>query len=200
MKILAFSDLHLSNLAARNLLDAASDADLILGVGDYAHRRDGLVDYVAPFADWGTRAVFVPGNNETETELRAAFTGSDVTILHGETATIGGLTIAGIGAAIPPPPAIPWRSFDLTEDEARSMLTPITGADILISHSPPKGVADQHSELGSLGSHAVLEAVTRLAPKWVLCGHIHDAWGARGQIGASKVMNLGPTPNWITLN
>ncbi|MHA6266049.1 metallophosphoesterase family protein [Aliiroseovarius sp. CAU 1755] len=200
MKILAFSDLHLSTLAAKNLLKAAEDADLILGLGDYAHQRKGLAEFVAPFANWGARAVFVPGNNETDTELRAAFAGSDVTILHGETITIDDVTIAGIGGAIPPPPSIPWQSFDLTENEAHAMLSPIEHADILISHSPPNGVADQHSEFGALGSYAVLDAAKRLSPKWLLCGHIHDAWGARGHIGTTQVWNLGPTPNWISLS
>ncbi|MCI2395421.1 metallophosphoesterase [Aliiroseovarius sediminis] len=200
MKILAFSDLHLSKPAAGELLEAAKDADLILGVGDYAHQRKDLARYVAPFADWGARAVFVPGNNESEAELRAALAGSDVTILHGEAIVIDGVTIAGIGAAIPPPPAIPWASFDLTEDAARAMLSPIEHADILVSHSPPNGVADRHEELGPLGSYAVLDAAKRLSPKWLLCGHIHDAWGARGQIGTTQVLNLGPTPNWITLD
>ncbi|MCK0139744.1 metallophosphoesterase [Aliiroseovarius sp. F47248L] len=199
MNILAFSDLHLSQPAADRLLEAAKDADLILGVGDFASRCEGLVDYIAQFAGWGRRAVFVPGNNETETELRAALADSDITVLHGDSATIGNVTIVGIGAAIPPLPALPWQSFDLTENEAVEKLSSIKHADILISHSPPKGIADQHTELGSLGSQAVLDAAKRLSPKWLLCGHIHDAWGTRGQIGATQVLNLGPTPNWITL-
>ncbi|MCK8483439.1 metallophosphoesterase [Aliiroseovarius sp. S2029] len=199
MKILAFSDLHLSKVAARKLLDAARHADLILGVGDYAHRREGLADFLAPFTTLGVPTVMVPGNNETEGELRAAVAGTDVIVLHGETIVIDGLTIAGIGAAIPPPPAIPWTSFDLTEGEAQAMLADIDRADILISHSPPKGIADQHGELGSLGSQAVLDAARRLSPQWLLCGHIHDAWGETGLIGDTQVLNLGPTPNWITL-
>ncbi len=199
MKILAFSDLHLSKVAARKLLDAAPQADLILGVGDYAHRREGLADFLAPFTTLGVPTVMVPGNNETEGELRAAVAGTDVTVLHGETIVIDGLTIAGIGAAIPPPPAIPWTSFDLTEDQAQAMLADIDRADILISHSPPKGIADRHGDLGSLGSQAVLDAARRLSPQWLLCGHIHDAWGETGLIGDTQVLNLGPTPNWITL-
>ncbi len=200
MKVLAFSDLHLSKVAARKLIDAATTADLVLGVGDYAHRREGLAEFLAPFTTLGVPTVMVPGNNETEDELRAAVAGTAVTVLHGETIVIDGITIAGIGAAVPPPPAIPWNSFDLTEDAARAMLASIERADILISHSPPKGVADHHNALGSLGSQAVLDAARRLSPRWLLCGHIHDAWGETGRIGDTQVMNLGPTPNWITLN
>lgn len=200
MKILAFSDLHLSQVAARNLLDAAPQADLVLGVGDYAHQREGLAAFLAPFTTLGVPTVFVPGNNETDAELRSALAGTDVIVLHGNSVVIDGVTISGIGAAIPPPPAIPWQSFDLTEDQAQAMLSNIDCADILVSHSPPKGIADHHDQLGALGSNAVLDAAKRLSPKWLLCGHIHDAWGALGQIGDTQVWNLGPTPNWITLN
>lgn len=200
MRILAFSDLHLSQPAANILLHAAQDADLILGVGDFAQRRTGLQDYVAQFAPWGERAIFVAGNNESETELRHALTGSGITVLHGGAVTTKGVTIAGIGAAIPPLPPIPWHSFDLSETDAAALLSGVENADILISHSPPYGVADQHTTLGSLGSTAIRDAAVRLTPKWLLCGHIHDAWGDEGAIGPTRVLNLGPSPYWISLD
>ena len=140
------------------------------------------------------------GPNESDTELRAALSGTGIHTLHGESRTISGVKIAGIGAAIPPLPPLPWESFDLTEKKAEAILSPLAEADIILSHSPPKGVADVHHELGSLGSVAIRDATCRLSPKWLLCGHIHDAWGELGQIGPTQVLNLGPTPNWITLS
>ncbi|MCK0126302.1 metallophosphoesterase family protein [Gelidibacter sp. F2691] len=199
MRILAFSDLHLSQKAANTLLTAAKDADLILGVGDFAQRREGLTEYVTQFADWGARAVFTAGNNESDAELREAVAGTGIQVLHGECIEVDGVTIAGIGAAVPPLPPLSWQSYDLTETEAADLLAPIAHADILISHSPPNGVADHHKELGALGSTAIHDAAIRLAPKYLLCGHVHDAWGETGQIGETHVMNLGPVPNWITL-
>ncbi|MCK0140833.1 metallophosphoesterase [Aliiroseovarius sp. F20344] len=138
MKILAFSDPHLSQKAANTLLTAAKDADLILGVGDFAQRRGGLTEYVTQFADWGARAIFTSGNNESDAELRDAVSGTGIQVLHGECVEVDGVIIAGIGAAVPPLPPLPWQSYDLTEAEAADLLAPITHADILISHSPPK--------------------------------------------------------------
>lgn len=199
MRILAFSDLHLSQKAAKALLTAASDADLILGVGDFAQRRDGLAEFVAQFADWGARAIFTAGNNESDAELRNAVAGTGIQVLHGDSVEVDGVTIVGVGAAIPPLPPLPWQSYDLTEAETAELLAPVTHADILISHSPPKGIADHHKDLGALGSTAIRDAAMRLAPQYLLCGHIHDAWGETGRIGETQVMNLGPVPNWITL-
>lgn len=196
MRVLAFSDLHLDIAARDAILAAAEGADLVIGAGDFASRRQGLEPFVAAFAPIAGKALFVPGNNETAGELRGA---TAVPVLHGDTMEFGGLRIAGLGAAVPPLPPLPWGSFDLTEAEAAHLLSRIDGADILVSHSPPKGICDRHARLGPIGSEAVLAAARRIAPRYLLCGHIHDNWGARGRIGGTGVMNLGPGITWIEI-
>ncbi len=71
--------------------------------------------------------------------------------------------------------------------------------DILITHSPPKGVADVASTGQSFGSTAIRAAIEQVQPRYCLCGHIHDSWGVRGRIGRTEVINLGPAPVWIEL-
>ena len=77
------------------------------------------------------------------------------------------------------------------------MLAACAAADILILHSPPKGVADVTSAGQSVGSTAIRDAIKRIQPTYAFCGHIHDSWGTSGQIGATRVVNLGPTVNWF---
>ena len=72
-------------------------------------------------------------------------------------------------------------------------------ADILVLHSPPKGVADVTSGGQSVGSTAIFEAIERIQPRFAFCGHIHDSWGHTGQIGDTQVVNLGPRHNWFDL-
>ncbi|MCB2137533.1 MAG: serine/threonine protein phosphatase, partial [Rhodobacteraceae bacterium] len=177
-------------------LAAAGSADLIIGAGDFASRRTGLAAFVAPFDAVAAKSVFVAGNNETVDELRAE---TSVPVLHGQCVTIGGIRIAGLGAAVPPLPPLPWGSFDLTEAGAEVLLDEIEAADILICHSPPKGFCDRHGTLGPIGSTAVLRAAKRLAPRYLLCGHVHDDWGARGHIGGTEVANLGPEGAWFEI-
>lgn len=196
MKILAFSDLHLDENAARAILDAAPEADLILGAGDFAYQHQGLRNFMARLDPIAARMIVIPGNNETEANLRAA---TRACVLHGQAVTRGAVSVLGIGGAVPPPPVVPWKSFDLSEEHAAMRLAPFTACDVLLSHAPPFGVADTHATLGPLGSHAIRAAAERLQPRLLLCGHIHDAWGAEGQIGRTRVVNLGPGPNWFTL-
>lgn len=192
MKILAASDLHLNTDCRTAVLQQAPLADIVIIAGDFAQQREGLEEYMAPFEGIAAKAVFVAGNNETEDALCAA---TSATVLHGQTIKWQGRTIAGIGYAIPPLPQLPWGSVDLEEDEADAMLNQIAQADILISHSPPQGHCDYHVELGRhLGSEALTTAIERLKPALVLCGHVHDSWGARSQIGPSIIANVGPVP------
>ncbi|HQU69844.1 MAG TPA: metallophosphoesterase family protein [Albidovulum sp.] len=196
MRVLAFSDLHLDVAVRDAILAAADAADLVIGAGDFASRRAGLAPFMAAFAPVAAKAVFVAGNNETVDELRGA---TSVPVLHGETLDVGGIRIAGLGGSVPPLPHLTWGSFDLTEAEAGQLLAAIDGAEILVSHSPPKGVCDRHAQLGPIGSEAVLAAARRLTPQYLLCGHIHDDWDARGRIVKTEVMNLGPGVTWIEI-
>lgn len=195
MKILAFSDLHLARARAADLVAASAGADLVIGAGDFCNTRQGLDRAMAMLDGINCPFVAVPGNAESADELRAA-AGPGVTVLHGQKADVAGIGIFGIGYGIPVTPFGAW-SCDLTEAQAEALLDTCSSADIIVSHSPPKGVADVISSGLSIGSTALRAAISRISPKYVFCGHIHDSWGDSGMIGPSAVHNLGPTPNWF---
>lgn len=190
MKVVAASDLHLDPQCMAALLHAAEGADLVLLAGDLARRHEGLEGYVAALEALSGRLVGVPGNNETLAAMRACFPG---TVLHGAATRIGGLTIAGLGGGVPALDGMPFDSWALTEDEAGALRGPVRRADILMTHSPPRGIGDV---LGgrSAGSTAIRHAVERLRPSHHFFGHVHSSWGARGRIGSTLCANLGPVP------
>jgi Icc-related predicted phosphoesterase len=141
--------------------------------------------------------VMVPGNCESEAELRrAAPEGAQV--LHGSGCEIGGVRFFGLGYGVPVTPFGDW-SCDLTEEQAEALLAPCEGTDVLVLHSPPKGVADQTSAGQSVGSVAIRDAIGRIKPELAVCGHIHDCWGQEGRIGETRVVNLGPSVNWFEI-
>ncbi|GGD37598.1 metallophosphoesterase family protein [Sinisalibacter lacisalsi] len=197
MRILAFSDLHMARARAADLVAASREADLVIGAGDFGNMRRGVGAAMAMLAGIEAPLVMVPGNNESEEELRAAAP-EGAHVLHGAGIGIGGLRIFGLGGGVPVTPFGPW-SWDLTEDEAAALLAGSEGADIIVSHSPPKGIADRTSSGLSVGSTAVRDAVDRVQPRLLLCGHIHDCWGEEARRGATRIVNLGPTVNWFEL-
>jgi Icc-related predicted phosphoesterase len=197
VRILAFSDLHLSRLHAEALVEASDTADLVIGAGDFCSARRGLDEAMALIAGIGAPMVVVPGNAESADELRAAARDGTV-VLHGEAAEIGGVRLFGLGYGVPVTPFGAW-SCDLTEAAAADLLAGCDAADILVTHSPPKGIADLTSSGQSVGSTAVRAAVERIRPELALCGHIHDSWGVEGTIGPTRVVNLGPSGHWFEL-
>ena len=197
MRILAFSDLHLARARAEEIVAASRVADLVIGAGDFCNMRKGIADAMALLDGIEAPLVMVPGNNESLEELRMAAPES-ATVLHGDSVTMDGVTLFGIGGGVPVTPFGAW-SWDLTENEAAELLETAGGADVIISHSPPKGIADRTSTGLSVGSTAVHAAAERVQPKLLLCGHIHDCWGEEGEIGQTRVKNLGPTVNWFEI-
>jgi uncharacterized protein len=195
-RILAFSDMHLSRRCAAAICAAAPEADLVIGAGDFCTQRRGLDAAMALLGPVLQKAVLVPGNAESADELRAA--AGPATVLHGQSAELAGLTIFGLGYAVPRTPFGSW-SCDLDEDEADAMLGAMERADVLVVHSPPKGVADRTSAGAAVGSAAVRAAIERVQPRLAVCGHIHDSWGRTGLIGATHVRNLGPGVTWFDL-
>jgi len=191
MRLLAFSDLHVDIDQAERLADASADADVVVGVGDFASVHSGLEETIGALSSVSKPAVLVPGNNETEDALRDACEDwESAVVLHGQRADIDGIAFFGLGAGVP---VTPWDwSFDLTEEEAAQMLAECPEGCVLVVHSPPRGHVDTSSSGEHLGSAAVLEAIERKEPRVALCGHIHEAWGSRSQIGPTEVINLGP--------
>lgn len=191
MRLLAFSDLHRDLEAARSLAARSGDFDVVIAAGDFASMHEGLAETIEALAAIETPTILVPGNNETDDALREATSGWEAaTVLHGESVEIAGTTFFGLGAGVP---TTPWEwSFDLSDEEAEEMLEPCPEGAVLVVHSPPQGHCDRSSGGDHLGSHAILDTIARRRPPLAVCGHIHEAWGERSQVGPTEIANLGP--------
>jgi multisite-specific tRNA:(cytosine-C5)-methyltransferase len=53
------------------------------------------------------------------------------------------------------------------------------GTDIVITHSPPRGILDMTDSRHRAGSASLFAAVASARPKLHCFGHIHEGWGAR---------------------
>ena len=198
MQLLAFSDLHRDREAARSLVKRAAAADVLVGAGDFAVMRNGLDDVIEILREVDKPVVLVPGNGESDAELREACAGwPSALVLHGEVVTLEGIPFYGIGGGIPVTPFGEW-SFDLSDDEAAEMLAECPEGGVLVSHSPPHGHVDEAGGR-QLGSYAVLETIERVSPRLVVCGHIHGCWGQRSTIGETLVLNAGPDGQLLEL-
>jgi len=192
MNLVLFSDLHTDVSAAKRIVELSREADVVIGAGDFANARSGISVCIRVLQTIRIPSVLVPGNNESFEELLAACANwPSARVLHGSGVEVDGVSFFGIGGGIPVTPFGDW-SYDFSENDAARMLRDCSAGPILVSHSPPKGAVDQSSSGKSLGSIAVRDAVIRLQPRLVVCGHIHASAGQRAQIGNTPIINAGP--------
>jgi Icc-related predicted phosphoesterase len=199
MRILAFSDLHRDRDAARAIVDASREADVVVGAGDFATKGIGLRDTTDLLRAVAVPTVLVAGNHDDLGELRDACRGrADIHVLHGEAAIIGAIPFFGLGFEIPAGRDEPWNQR-LDERDAAKLLIACPQGAVLVTHSPPLGSADVQRNGAHEGSRAIRDAVISTNVRLHLCGHIHHAWGTSGKIVECPVHNLGPTVNWFTV-
>lgn len=192
-QLLLFSDVHTDRDACRRLVDQASDVDIVVGAGDFCGMRRGLDATIDVLSAIQTPTVIVPGNSETEDELRAACAGwPSAHVLHGDAIELQGLSFFGIGGGIPVTPFGAW-SVDFTEAEAEQLLAGCPDNAVLVSHSPPQGLVDRDSSGQHLGSTAIRRAIEQRSPRLTVCGHIHGSWGEQAQLGGTPIINAGPS-------
>lgn len=197
MKLLAFSDVHRDLKQARQLVEMADTAEVVIAAGDFASVHRGLEELIDALKSIEKPTVLVAGNNETDGALRAACEGwPAATVLHGEGTEIGGTSFFGLGGGVP---VTPWDwSFDLTEEEAEAKLGGCPEGGVLVVHSPPKGHLDGSSET-RFGSEAILRAIEAKQPEVAVCGHIHECWGQEATVGPTRLFNLGPAGRLIEI-
>jgi len=192
MKLLLFSDLHSDLRAAAELVKLSDGVDAVVGAGDFCNARRGLEEIIRALSKIQKPTVLVPGNAESDDELQhACRTWTRAHVLHGRQQTIAGVVFYGIGGGIPVTPFGSW-SYDFSEAQALKLLENCPSREVLVSHSPPRGVLDRSADGRSLGSTALRETINTKKPNLVVCGHIHASAGRIERCGATTVINAGP--------
>ena len=192
MRFFLFSDVHCDARACAHIVESARHADFAIGAGDFGLFRKGVEETIAVLSDIEVPTLMVPGNHESHAELAAACEGLEhFHVLHGSAVRISGLTFHGLGGGVPVTPFGPW-SVDYSEEDATALLPGGTSDLVLVTHSPPFGCLDTLSNGEHVGSRAVRSCIDETRPLFVVCGHIHEHAGGRGEIDGIPIINAGP--------
>jgi len=161
MRILACADLHgrPERIARVRALVAQHAPAVLLLPGDLTHAGFGR-EALALLQDLPLPVLAVPGN------MDAPFAAGEIR-RHGglagaEPVAIGGVTFGG--------PAV-----------GRTV-------DVLVVHEPPQGTLDLVPSGRHIGSAQVLGTMSRLRPRVLTCGHVHESPGIV-QVGPTLVVN-----------
>lgn len=194
MKLLVFSDIHGDMAALSRLMD--TEADYYVAAGDLVNFGRGLDRCGEILARRAGRVYVMPGNHETVAQIEGLCQSFGLHDFHGRHAQWGRYHVAGLGYSNPTPFHTPGEYTEAAlaaKLEAFAGLTPM----VLICHCPPQGTAlDQIRPGLHAGSTAVRDFLWRAQPQHFFCGHIHEAAGARVEMGKTQAMNVGK-PGWL---
>ncbi|MCC6368084.1 MAG: metallophosphoesterase [Bryobacterales bacterium] len=189
MRLLVFSDIHSDLRALERLL--AVEADYYFAAGDIVNWARGLDRAGEMLARRAGKVYVIPGNHESESDIAGMCERHGLINLHGRSIQAAGFHIAALGYSNPTPFHTPG---EYSEAEIAGRLAPFAELKplILICHCPPKGTALDRAGAGlHFGSSAVKQFLEEHQPAYFFCGHIHEAEGARTNIGNTKGVNVG---------
>ena len=180
MRSIVVTDIHAKTSTAE-LVNKAADkykADNILILGDITHFGpvSVAIDYISSL----NRKVYaIPGNCDPR-NLPMSIS-KVATDMHGRTAVIDNIKIAGLGGSNP---TIFDTPFELSEEEIFSSLDAICdNVTVLMVHTPAFGHLDKIPSGMMVGSTSVLDIVNKYRPLVVLSGHIHEERGIKEENG-----------------
>ena len=188
MKFLVITDLHqkTENIPWINGLVDEYEPEAILCLGDVTDMGTG--DQAADIiSKMNCRVYCLPGNCDArdlpEKISRVA------TDMHGRSAEIGGVYIAGLGGSNI---TIFDTPFELTEEEIDAKLRPISRPGmVLMTHAPSYDIFDHIPNGTPVGSPAIRKIAEEFKPVLALSGHIHEDFGVE-KIGDTVFCNPGP--------
>lgn len=189
MKILVFSDIHGDLKALEKLMD--TEADYYFAAGDMVSWGRGLDDIGKILQKRAAQTYVLPGNHETEDQIRAMCERFSLQAFHGKTFASNGYRFAGLGYSNPTPFHTPG---EYSEEQLARRLDRFVGLRplVLVCHCPPLRTAlDEASKGVHLGSRSVREFVEREQPEYFFCGHIHESAGRKDMLGDSRGVNAG---------
>lgn len=178
-----FSDSH----TCHNLLNIPEqDIDIIIFSGDESNSRDAYKNEgeAREFFTWFSNLtvkykIFVAGNHSTAIAkgliTKKDIRDMDIIYLENDWVIIGGLKIWGS----PYSPTFGEWSFMKARHKMQKLWDHIEpDTDILITHTPPKGVLDlsynRQGEIERCGCKSLLNKVIEVKPKLHLFGHLHN--------------------------
>ncbi len=192
MKILAMTDIHGNYDAARKIMVAEREVDVIVLGGDIT--ADGILPegWSALFNAYAPVVLGVAGNMDDPSIDGVMEQGGES--LNGRGTIIGPVGFFGVSGVPLSPLHAPYEVPEaeiLRRAEAGYAAVQKSTATVFVPHAPPFDTALDRIFIGKhVGSRSVREFIERRQPDVVICGHIHEARG-NAVIGKSTVINCG---------
>jgi len=164
---LAVADIHSRTAAIQAVCDGVERhaPDAVIVAGDLTSYGDAA-EVQRVLGSLPGRVLAIPGNLDASRAFEAGIADSHAESLVGKHIEIRGVGIVGLPSRV---------------------VTPPTPGDVLVVHEPPWGLLDDVGGGRHIGFREHLDALRRLRPKILLCGHCHESPGVVIHGGTSVV-------------
>ena len=173
MRILALADEPSDRLWSDRCRDALSGIDLILSAGDLP---SSYLSFITCFTN--APVIYVHGNHDDKYAQKPP---EGCLCADGKIVQLKGVRILGLGGSLRyRPDAVNMYSEQVMEDRIRSLrwnLRSTGGFDILLTHSPIRGVGDQE-HISHRGFECFGPLLDKYRPAVMIHGHVHQAYSA----------------------
>ena len=188
MRILNLADEELMSLWDYYVPGRLKEYDLILSAGDL---KASYLSFIVTMAR--APVLYVHGNHDTR-YATAPPEGCDS--IDGQIVEYQGLRILGLGGCVWYRPG----DHQYTEKEMRKRIRKLRwkiakygGVDIIVTHTPPKGVGDS-DDYAHRGFECFLELIDTYQPRYLFHGHVHMSYGQdktrEREYHGTKVINV----------
>ena len=200
MKILAVSDMVVDRLYSATIAERFSDVKMILGCGDLPYE---YLEFLV--SAMNVPLLYVPGNHDPAYNPKDSCTyaqGGDYLDL--KVTRTAGMNIAGVGGSMRYRPccANQYTQLQMYSRMARflpSLLWKLSriggGLDIVIAHSPPRGIHDDN-DIAHTGFSAFRDFIRLAKPHYFLHGHTlayrDNIAPPITMLGTTSIINVNP--------
>jgi uncharacterized protein len=193
VRVLIFSDIH-GDLRALDRI-VGQPADVYIAAGDLATFGKGLERCGEALSPLGSRLWLLPGNHETHDDTRGLCARFGFVDFHRQVRTVesarGQVSWAGLGYSNITPFHTPGEYSEEEIAQALTAFDEIAGLYV-VAHCPPRDTSLDEFAPGQHGGSSSLRAwMEQAKPRYLFCGHIHEAAGVSERIGSTQCFNVG---------
>lgn len=189
MKLFIFGDIHGDFDVLKTLIQ--KKADLFICHGDLTDLGQGLDQAAKILKPLGQRLWLMPGNNETEEQIKRLCQEYGFVNFHGQIKQKGPYVFAGLGFSTPTPFKTPG---EINEVKYAQSLKKFVGHEnlCLFCHNPPKeSQLDVLANGVHVGGQSLREFIEKEKPLYCFCGHLHENEGKIQRLGQTTCFNVG---------
>lgn len=192
MKLLAFVDMHGSNVAFRKIKEVLQkeDIDYIICAGDFTVFGDSQQKLVTKLDTLGKPILMLHGNHEDRDVLKKQCAASkNIIFMDKKILEVPGYTFVGHGGggfALSDPDFDNWIGKNYKSINKKTKI-------VFIMHQPPaETILAELVEGGEAGNRSYTKFIKKMKPVLAICGHLHYNAGLEDSIGKTRIVQPGP--------